>query len=97
MVRISGTDRSGSIAAAKSTGKKSRSSSSGGAESAATVRVADAAALREKAKVMLADMPEVRMERIEEIRSAIEKGEYKADSARVAAHIIVNALSERAW
>jgi len=37
------------------------------------------------------------MERIEEIRSSIEKGTYKADSAKVAAHIIVNALSERSW
>jgi len=97
MVRINGADRSGPIASAKSAGKKSRSSSKSSASSAGTVQVADAAALREKAKVMLADMPEVRMERIEEIRSGIEQGTYKADSAKVAAHIIVNALSERSW
>ncbi|MDQ6965755.1 MAG: flagellar biosynthesis anti-sigma factor FlgM [Mariprofundaceae bacterium] len=97
MVRINGADRSGRIASAKSSGKKSRSSSQSSTSSAGTVQVADAAALREKAKVMLADMHEVRMERIEELRSGIEKGTYKADSAKVAAHIIVNALSERAW
>ena len=97
MVRINRADRSGPVASAKSSGKKSRASSKSSASSAGTVQVADAAALREKAKVMLADMPEVRMERIEEIRSGIEKGTYKADSAKVAAHIVVNALSERSW
>lgn len=97
MVRINGADRTGRIASAKSAGKKSRSTASSQSNSAGIVQVADAAALREKASVMLADMPEVRMERIEEIRSSIEKGTYKTDSARVAAHIIVNALSERTW
>jgi len=97
MVRINGPDRTGRISAARSTGKKSKASSSSSADSAGTVQVADAAALREKAKVMLADMPEVRMERIEEIRSSIEKGTYHADPAKVAAHIITNALSERSW
>jgi len=97
MVRINGTDRAGRVASSKPAGKKSRSAGTGSTNSAGTVQVADAAALREKARVMLADMPEVRLERIEEIRSAIEKGTYKTDSARVAAHIIVNALSERSW
>lgn len=97
MVRINGTERTGHVAAAKASGRKSRSSSASSSDSAGTVQVADASALREKARVMLADMPEVRMERIEEIRSAIENGTYKADSAKVAAHIIVNALSERSW
>jgi len=96
MVRINGPDRSSQIAPARNTGKK-RKSPSASASSGAQVQVADAAALREKANVMLADMPEVRMERIEEIRSALEKGTYKADSRKVAAHIIANALSERSW
>ncbi len=96
MVRINGPDRSNPLAPARSTGKK-RKSSSASASSGTQVQVADAAALREKANVMLADMPEVRMERIEEIRSALEKGTYKADSRKVAAHIIANALSERSW
>jgi len=96
MVRINGPDRSSQIAPARASGKKRKSSSASGATSE-QVQVADAAALREKANVMLAGMPEVRMERIEEIRSALEKGTYKADSNKIAAHIIANALSERSW
>ncbi|MDX8392602.1 MAG: flagellar biosynthesis anti-sigma factor FlgM [Mariprofundaceae bacterium] len=96
MVRINGPDRSRNIAPARTSGKKSKSSPAASA-AGTQVQVADAAALREKASVMLADMPEVRMERIEEIRSALEKGTYKADANKVAAHIIANALAERSW
>ena len=97
MVRINGPDRTGRIASTRKAGKKSSSSTSSSSASGGNVQVADAAALREKAKVLLSDMPEVRMERIEEIRSAIEKGDYEPDASKVAAHIIVNALSERSW
>ncbi len=95
-MRINGPNNRSKISSPRSAGKK-RQSSSASSASNAQVQVADATALREKAQVMLADMPEVRMERIEEIRSALEKGEYKADSAKIAAHIIANALSERSW
>ncbi|MDQ6971348.1 MAG: flagellar biosynthesis anti-sigma factor FlgM [Mariprofundaceae bacterium] len=96
MVRINGPDRTGSAVPTRASGKKKTGSSSS-ASSGAQVQVADASALREKAKTMLADTPEVRMERIEEIRSSIEKGSYHADSSKVAAHIITNALAERSW
>jgi len=95
-MRINGPNGTSKISSSRSAGKK-RQSSSAASTSGAQVQVADATALREKALVMLADMPEVRMERIEEIRSALEKGEYKADSGKIAAHIIANALSERSW
>jgi len=42
-------------------------------------------------------MPEVRLERIEEIRDAIERGEYGVDARKVAARIVINALAEHAW
>jgi len=97
MIRISGSDPASGLASAKAREKKrkSRTSRSGGA--ADTVRVADAAGLREKVQMMLADMPELRMDRIEEIRDALESGSYEIDSQKVAARIITNAVAERLW
>ena len=98
MVRISGiggpstTTRAGKGGARKKTGR-----SSGGGRSRDRVRVADAASLHERARLMLADLPEVRLERIEEIRDALEKGTYRIDEKRVAARIVCNALAERQW
>lgn len=96
MVRISGSRRSGNISGPKRASGKStaKSGSSGGSEK---VQVADAAGLREKAQVMLANLPEVRLERIEEIRSSIEQGEYQVDGREVASRIVINALAERPW
>ena len=73
-------------------GKKS--AASGGLDS---VQVADSASLREKAHVMLAGMSAVRLERIEEIRDALEQGAFKSDSRRVAVQIVSNALAEHPW
>ncbi len=61
------------------------------------VKVADAASLHERAKVMLADMPEVRLERIEEIRDALEKETFSINEHKVATRIVRNALAERTW
>ncbi len=94
-MRINGTNRPGRITAAKGGGRKRAASGASGV--ADKVKVADAAALREKARVMIADMPEVRLERIEEIRDALERGEYDVDSKKVAARIVINALAEHAW
>ena len=96
MVRISGSTPSsaiGSPAAGKGKGKTS-TSKRGGKDS---VHVSDAAGLRERAKVMLADMPDVRLDKIEEIRDALEKGTYQMDSNAVSAFIVRNALSEHSW
>ncbi|MDQ6957866.1 MAG: flagellar biosynthesis anti-sigma factor FlgM [Mariprofundaceae bacterium] len=98
MVRISGPNRPSGVSSAKAGGKKrTASSSSASAGASDRVQVADATALREKAKVMIADMPDVRLERIEEIRGALEQGQYEVDNRKVAARIIINALAERLW
>jgi len=96
MVRISGSNRPSGVSSAKAGGKK-RTSSSASAGASDRVQVADATALREKAKAMIADMPDVRLERIEEIRGALEQGQYEVDNRKVASRIIINALTERLW
>ncbi len=97
MIRIGGPDRASGLASAKSTGKKRKSGSAGAKGTVDQVRVADAAGLRETVQTMLADMPELRLDHIEEIRSALESGRYKIDSRKVASRIVVNALAERPW
>jgi len=96
MVRISGLGPSSGVGAAKK-GAKKKAKASGSSKGGGQVKVADATGLREKAKAMLADMPEVRMEQIESIRDALERGEYHVDGERVAERIIANALAERPW
>jgi len=97
MIRISGSDPASGLASAKAREKKRKSRTSGSGGGTDTVRVADAASLREKVQIMLADMPELRMDRIEEIRDALESGSYEIDSRKVAARIITNAVAERLW
>lgn len=94
MVRISGPGHVGGITSTKSSKAKSSKSSS---KSGDKIRIADAERLREQAQVMLANMPEVRMERIEEIRDALEQGNYEVPSQEVAVRIVINALAERSW
>jgi len=81
--------------------QKSGSASKGKAGSAGrggdSIKVSDAASLREKAMVMLGDMSAVRMDRIEEIRDALESGRFKSDSHKVASQIVSNALAEHPW
>jgi len=62
-----------------------------------SVQVSDSAGLREKAQIMLADMSPVRMDQIEEIRDALEKGTYAHDSRKVATRIVANAMAEHPW
>ncbi len=85
-----GVQNSGGASKGKSKGK---ASASGGD----SVKVSDASSLREKALTMLSDMSAVRMERIEEIRGALEEGSFKSDSRKVASQIVTNALAERSW
>ncbi|MFQ5355963.1 MAG: flagellar biosynthesis anti-sigma factor FlgM [Mariprofundaceae bacterium] len=96
MVRI---EKSGSPAAAGPTGstKRKQSSKSKSASSGGKVSVADATSLREKAKIMLSDTPDVRIKRVEEIRNALEEGSYEINEQNVAAHIVINALTEKPW
>ena len=67
------------------------------AKSGDSIKVADSTSLREKAAAMLGDMSTVRMDRIEEIRDALENGSFQSDSRKVAAQIISNALAEHPW
>ena len=97
MIRIGGTDPVSGLASAKSREKKRKAGTSAATGAADTVRVADAAGLREKVQALLADMPEIRLEYIEEIRSALESGSYEIDSRKVASRIVANAVAERPW
>ncbi|MFQ5518680.1 MAG: flagellar biosynthesis anti-sigma factor FlgM [Mariprofundus sp.] len=96
MVRIDGATRLGSIAKPKGASKTSPGSSTSPGDGE-KVSVADASALREKAQAMMADMPEVRLERIEEIRDALESGKFSFSSQKVATQIVRNALAEHSW
>lgn len=96
MVRIdkpAGVNTPASVGSAK----RKRSSKGSTASGSAQIHINDASALREKAKVMLADISEVRMERIEEIRDALESGSYQIDEQDIAAQIVTNALGEQPW
>jgi len=81
-------------AASASKGKAKGKASGAGGDS---IKVSDASSLREKALTMLGDMSAVRMERIEEIRGALEEGNFNMDSRKVASQIVGNALAERSW
>ncbi len=96
-MRINGTGGPASIARAGKSGKASGKKRAGKSGAGDRVKVADAASLREKARTMLADLPEVRLERIEAIRDAIERGAFRTDSRRVARRIVANALAEHPW
>ncbi|MES0371899.1 MAG: flagellar biosynthesis anti-sigma factor FlgM [Mariprofundaceae bacterium] len=98
MVRIEGSNRPASVQKSGGSKGSAKSSASGGKRSGGErVEVSDASALRERAQVMLGEMPEVRMERIEEIRDALESGRFKISSEKVAAQIVNNALAEHSW
>jgi len=96
MVRIDRVIGPAGASSTSSSGKKRASKSKAG-PTGEQVRVADSTALREKAKVLMADMPEVRLDRIEAIRDALEQGEFKMDEKKMAVNIIANALAERSW
>ena len=94
-MRINGPAGSVGIQKSGNTSRgKSKASSSKGGDS---VKVSDAASLREKAQTMLGDMSAVRMERIEEIRNALESGSFQSNSRKVATQIVSNALAEHPW
>jgi len=95
-MRINSTSGSAGVQSSGNASKgkgKGKASGSGGD----SVKVTDAASLREKAMTMLSEMSDVRMERIEEIRGALEEGSFKSDSHKVATQIVSNALAERSW
>ena len=94
-MRINGPAGSVGIQKSGNTSRgKSKAASSKGGDS---VKVSDAASLREKAQTMLGDMSAVRMERIEEIRNALESGSFQSNSRKVATQIVSNALAEHPW
>jgi len=96
MVRIDKTTGVNVPASMGSAGKK-RTSKGGSTAKGGQIHVNDASALREKAKVLLSDISEVRMERIEELRNALENGNYQVNEQDVAVQIVTNALGEKPW
>jgi len=96
MVRVDRVTGPAGTGVAGLTGKK-RASKGKSSSPGDQIRVADAIALREKAKTLLADMPEVRLERIEALRDALEQGSLQMNERQLAAHIVANALAERPW
>ena len=70
MVRIDRVIGPAGAGSTSSTGKKRASKSKAGS-TGEQVRVADSTALREKAKLLMADMPDIRLDRIEAIRDAL--------------------------
>ncbi len=93
MVKITGPNQA--LGIHKTTGKTKKAASKSKASD--RVKVSDAAGLKERAKVLLADMPDVRLEQIESIRQALENGSYTINNKAIASHIVRNALSEHAW
>ena len=96
MVRIDKTTGINAPASMGSANKK-RAPKGSSAAKGGQIHVNDASALREKAKVLLSDISEVRMERIEEIRDALENGSYQVNEQDVAVQIVANALGEKPW
>ena len=94
MVRIGGSTPSSPVGKPSSGKGKQTAGKSGKRDN---IQVSDSASLRERAKVMLADLPDVRLDKIEGIRSALENGSYKTDSKKISAYIVRNALSEHTW
>ncbi|ATX78616.1 anti-sigma-28 factor, FlgM family [Mariprofundus aestuarium] len=97
MVRIDKSTGINAPAAMGSAKKKRETNKGGSTAKGGQIHVGDASALREKAKVMLSDISDVRMERIEEIRNALEDGSYQVNEQDVAVQIVTNALGEKPW
>jgi len=93
-MRVSGTGAVRSLQKSTGARKKSKASSKKGSD---RVQVSDAETLREMAHTMMADMPDVRLEKIEGIRDALEQGTFQCNSKKVATQIVRNALAERTW
>ncbi len=92
-------ERSGGPASMQKSGSASKGKTKGSSAGKAgdSIKVSDAASLRKKALSMLGDLSGVRLERIEEIRDALENGSFKSDSHKVASQIVSNALAEHPW
>ncbi|MDX8406556.1 MAG: flagellar biosynthesis anti-sigma factor FlgM [Mariprofundus sp.] len=95
-MRVNSSGAASGIHKASSAGKAAGKKASAG-KGRDSVQIADSASLRAKAQVMLTDIPAARMERLEEIRDALEDGSYAQDSHKVAANIVANALAEHPW
>jgi len=97
MVQISGLRQPSTPLQSSKGGRGKAAAKAKGGRARDRVKVADAASLHERAQVMLADMPEVRLERIEGIRDALEQGNFQMNEKEVAVRIVRNALVERVW
>jgi flagellar biosynthesis anti-sigma factor FlgM len=96
MVRIDKTTGVNAPASMGSTNKK-RTPGGGSTAKGGQIHVNGASALRQKAKILLSDMSETRIERIEEIRDALENGNYQVNEQNIAVQIVSNAMGEKPW
>lgn len=80
--------------------QKSRESSAVSSNTPSSVLDADRVELStssldvQKMKGILKDTPEVRQDRVQELKAQIERGEYKVDPYKVADKLLMNLLSE---
>ena len=95
-MRINGSSSTGMTQKSQASGKKRKTSARGRSKND-RVQVSDAETLRAMAKTMLVEMPEVRLDKIEGLRDALEKDLFQCDSKKVATQIVRNALAERSW
>jgi len=95
MVRIN--KMTGINAPAIGSANRKRTSRSSTATKNDQVHVSDTSTLREKAKILLSNMSEVRIERIEDIRNALENGNYQINEQDIAVQIVSNAMGEKPW
>lgn len=81
----------------KGSAKPSIADGSYGVRGDKLVEVSNAPVLSKMTYRIMADMPVVWMERIEEIRDALASGRFSYDSKEVATRIVKNALAEHPW
>ncbi len=100
MVRIDRTDRLTPVQSSgggKGSVKPSAAGERSGIIGGGPVEVPNAAVPNKRIYMIMADMPEVWMERVEEIRDALASGRFSFDSREVATRIVRNALAEHPW
>ena len=64
-------------------------------QNADNIQLSERARLMQKASKVIADTPDVRQERIDPLKNAVDQGSYPVDPQKVANSMIANMLMER--